>query len=283
MSIINKREFTVEKDGKTVNLAAIRPNQTVKQRAEIEYAKAWGAYLQEKGLILESALWDSLRKKNLWDEDKQKELDEIDKNLNECEDMLPDEKGKVKQKGVTLSKAREAAIKMRINRIKRVTLLSDFTKLKSNTIEGLSDNAKFNYLVSQCIVHADTKKPYFESLQHYIERAEDQDAIKAASEFATLYYNFDPDFDKNLPENRFLLKYKMCRDGDLSLIDKQGNLVDVFGNKVNEDGTPFGKPLETEDFDVEDDWSDKEAKEDEVKTEDVASTEAEKELGTVEA
>lgn len=278
MAIVNKREFTVQKDGKDVTLAAIRPTQTVKQRAEIEYAKAWGAYVQEKGLILETALWDSLRKKNLWDEDKQKELDEIDKNLNECEDMLPDDKGKVKQKGVTLSKAREAAIKMRINRVRRVNLLSDFTKLKSNTVEGLSDNAKFNYLVSQCIVHADTKKPYFENLQNYMDRSEDLDAIKSANEFATLYYNFDPDFDKNLPENRFLLKYKMCRDGDLSLIDKQGNLVDIVGNKVNEDGTPAGEVPVTEDFEVEDDWNDKV----EVK-EDVFVPKSTEELGTAEA
>lgn len=256
MAIVNKKEFKIQKDGKEVTLAAIRPNQTIKQRAEIEYAKAWGSYVQEKGLILETALWDSLKKKNLWDEDKQKELDEVDKQLNECEDMLPDEKGKVKQKGVTLSKAREAAIKMRINRIRRVNLLKDFTELKSHTVEGLSDNARFNYLVSQCIVHADTKKPYFENLQAYLDKADELDSVQSAREFAQLYYNFDPDFDKNLPENRFLLKYKMCRDGDLSLVDKQGNLVDILGNKVNEDGSPIGEVVVKEDFDVEDDWND---------------------------
>lgn len=255
MAVVNKKEFTVDKDGKEVKLTVIRPSQAVKQRSEIEYSKAWGTYAKEPGILLETALWDTLRKKNLWDDDRQKQLDEIDKSMTENEKLLPDENGKVKQKGVTMSQARKAAINMRINRMKRVTLLSDVTKLRSNTCEGLSENSKFNYLVSQCTVYADTGKPYFASLQDYLDRANDKDAETAASEFATLYYDYDKDFDKSLPENAFLLKHKMCND-KLSLTDKDGNLVDIEGNKIDDKGERLDKPKESDEvFEIEDDWN----------------------------
>jgi len=253
---VNKIEFKVEKDGKEVILAAVRPNQEVKHQAEMEYAKAWSKYVRD-GLILESTLWDHLRKQNIWDNEKQNRLDEIDKRLNENQDKLPDEKGKVKQKGVTLSQAREAAIQMRIDRVQRVNLLREVTRLTSNTCEGMANNDKFNYLVSKCIVTGDTNNPYFLSLKDYLDRANDPTSEKAAQEFATLYYNHDPDFDKNLPENQFLLKYKMCR-GDLSLVDKDGNLVDIVGNKVDENGFVIEAPkVDVETFEIEDDWNPK--------------------------
>lgn len=253
--IVNKREFTVEKDDGKVDLVALRPTQEIKNKAEVERAKAWSLYLKE-GVILEATLWDTLRKLNLWDNEKENQLKKIDESLTECEQMLPDVNGKVKKKGVTLTQAREAAIKMRINRMARVQLLTEYTKYKNNTCEGKAESDKFNFLVSQCIVHADTKKPYFASLKDYLDKADQPDTEKAAYEFSVLYYNYDPDFDKNLPENQFLLKYKMCRD-DLSLIDKDGDLVDLAGKKVDENGELLDKPVvpEVETFEVENDWN----------------------------
>lgn len=254
MPIVNKREFTVKVDDKDINLAAIRPNQAVRQKSEIEYAKAWASYVKQ-GMILEVNLWSELRKQKLWDEDKQKQLEEIDKRLDEHQSMLPDEKGKVKKSGITLKKARDAAIQMRIDRIERVRLLSDFTRLKNNTCEGFADNTKFNYLVSNCIVYADTNKPYFTSLDDYLERSTNDDVIKAAEEFAYLYYEHDPDFDKSLPENKFLVKHNMCRKDNLALINKDGELVDIVGNKVDENGDVLVDKKVEEEFDITDDWN----------------------------
>lgn len=255
MMIVNKKEFTVKKDDKEVKLVALRPTQAIRQRSEIEYAKAWGAYAKESGMLLEIALWDTLRKKNLWDDDRQKKLDEINKKMEENEKLLPDENGKVKKKGVTLSQARKAAIDIRIGRMERVRLLSDMTRLRQNTCEGLSENTRFNYLVSECIKYADTGDRYFASLQDYLERSNDKDAELAASEFANLYYDYDKDFDKNLPENSFLLKHKMCRE-DLSLTDKNGNLVDIDGNLIDDKGERLDKPKESDEvFELEDDWN----------------------------
>lgn len=249
--IVNKKEFTVKKaDGTEVNLAVIRPNQELKHKAELEYNKAWGEYLRQ-GIIIEDTLWDILRKKKLWDDDKQEKLDQIDKEIAECLDQLPDDKGKVKVKGVTMKKAREAAIKLRGLRYERVGLLSQVTKHKNNTCEGLAQTDQFNFLVWQCIVDPNTKKPYFSSLQDYKERSEDPDVNEAASQFANLYYGYDPDFDKNLPENQFLLKNKMCNT-DLALIDRDGDLANVDGTKFK---TEEEAPVEVETFDIEDDWN----------------------------
>ena len=57
-----------------------------------------------------------------------------------------------------------------------------------------------------------------------------------------MMYGLDEDFEKGLPENEFLVKYKLA-DESLRLIDKQGRfvtrdgqLIDEFGFIVDEEG-----------------------------------------------
>jgi len=57
----------------------------------------------------------------------------------------------------------------------------------------------------------------------------------AASNLAMMLYGIDPDYEKRLPENEFLKKYKFV-DNELNFIDKQGRRVDSEGRLVNEDG-----------------------------------------------
>jgi len=50
-----------------------------------------------------------------------------------------------------------------------------------------------------------------------------------------MLYGIDPDYEKRLPENEFLKKYKFV-DDQLNYIDKKGRRVDSEGRLVNEDG-----------------------------------------------
>ena len=52
---------------------------------------------------------------------------------------------------------------------------------------------------------------------------------------AGMVSNYDPEFEKNLPENKFLKKYGFC-DDKYRLIDKEGHLVDAEGNKLDSNG-----------------------------------------------
>jgi hypothetical protein len=50
-----------------------------------------------------------------------------------------------------------------------------------------------------------------------------------------MLYGLDPDYDKNLEENKFLKEFKFV-DDDLRFINKGGHLVDIDGKLVDEDG-----------------------------------------------
>ena len=53
-------------------------------------------------------------------------------------------------------------------------LISSRTNLDNNTAEGQADNARFNYLVSCCLVYSDNKKGYFNSYEDYLNRSSEE-------------------------------------------------------------------------------------------------------------
>jgi hypothetical protein len=137
--------------------------------------------------------------------------------------------------GISLKQAKSIAIKMKRLREELRDLIAVKTNLDSHTAEGQADNARFNYLVSVCLVHADTKKPYFNSYEDYLNKSSDLIAILGAQKLASIMYGLDSDFEKKLPENKFLLKYKLVNDS-LDYIDSKGRLVDEEGRLVDKDG-----------------------------------------------
>jgi hypothetical protein len=52
---------------------------------------------------------------------------------------------------------------------------------------------------------------------------------------ASMVYGLDNDFEKTLPENKFLHKYKFV-DEKLRLVDKQGRLIDAEGRLIDDKG-----------------------------------------------
>jgi flagellar basal body rod protein FlgG len=72
-------------------------------------------------------------------------------------------------------------------------------------------------------------------LEDYLSRADDPAAFKGAQVLANMLYGLDNDYEKNLPENKFLIKYKFVNDS-LRFINKDGKLTDKDGRLVDEDG-----------------------------------------------
>lgn len=232
-TVMNKKTFEVEIDGKKVELAVQRPDLAKQQRGQLIYSREFCRLVKpedgKRGAIVRGALEGVMREQGLWDDNKQRKWEELNRKLLEGEKTLAT--GRIK-----LSKAREVAIGMRRDRYELSRLLSDRNSLDANTAEAQAENARFNYLVSVCTVYADTGKPYFKSEEDYLNQAATEVGNQAAVLFSQLYFNLDEDFEKNLPENRFLLKYRLCREKDLHLIDKDGNLIDAEGRRVDEKG-----------------------------------------------
>lgn len=204
------------------------------------------------GAIVRKALDDMLVAQGLWSAEQQAKVDKIDQEIR-------DKLIQLKKGGVKISEARDLAVEIRIARMQRSLLLSERNVHDDLTAEAISDNAKFDYLVSVC-VKDEEGRPVFTDVEDYKEKAEANNAYAsdAAAKLATMLYGMDEDWEAKLPENQFLKKFNFI-DEDLRLVNKEGKFVtkdgklidndfryvnedgeyiDVDGNRIDKDGLP---------------------------------------------
>jgi len=225
--------FNVSIDGKEVEFLIRSPSLNDQREAQKIYNQAFSDAVKS-GCIVRGRLDDLLKEQGLWDDAKQAKLNTIQQGLLDNEKALA--KG-----GISLNAAKSIAIQMKTLRDDLRDLISVRTNLDNHTGEGQADNARFNYLVSSCLVYKDSKKPYFSNYEDYLNRASESVAIRGAQVLANMLYGLDNDYEKKLPENKFLLKYKLVND-DLRFINKEGKLVDSEGRLVDE----FGRYINAE-------------------------------------
>lgn len=223
----NKKVIKVEIGGKEVELAVLRPNAKVRQDAQKVYNKAFRDAV-ESGAILRAKIESVMREQKLWDDAKEAELRKLQAQIS-------DKERKIRGGGIKLSEARELAIQLRRDRGELRALNSERMSLDNNSCEAQADNAQFNFFVSACTVHANDGKPYFKSYEDYMSKEDDPAVGPAASALAKIIYNLEDDYEKKLPENQFLTKYKFA-DDSLHLIDKQGRKIDADGRLVDQEG-----------------------------------------------
>jgi len=85
------------------------------------------------------------------------------------------------------------------------------------------------------VVYNDTKQPYFNNMEDYLNRSTDSVGLLGAQNLANMLYGLDNDYESNLPENKFLKKFKFI-DSKLRLVDKKGRLIDADGRLIDESG-----------------------------------------------
>lgn len=226
--------FKCNVDGTEKEFEIVAASLAAQREAMKVYNQAFSDAVKS-GSIVRAKLDDLLRDQGLWNETKDREFATLQKQILDKERALA--KG-----GISLKQARAIAVDMKNLRIKLRDLISVKTELDTHTAEGQADNARFNYLVSQCVVYKDTKKPYFSSYEDYLNRNSELVAILGAQRMASIMYGLDSDFEKKLPENKFLIKYKLV-DDNLNYVDdknrrvdEDGRLIDANGRFINEEG-----------------------------------------------
>lgn len=222
-----KEVFKVEKDGKEVEYAVVSPKSSDSQKADVIHGKAFADAVRNKALF-RASLDAHMKEQGLWNDEKEKEYKDLTKSINDME-------YKLKRGGIRASEAREIAIEMRKNRVQLRDLITERTSLDANTAEGKAENARFNCLVSLCLVDNKTGNPIYKDMNDYLENANNEEAFKGAQILAQMMYGLDKDFEKNLPENRFLYEYGFV-DDELRLVNKDNQLIDLNGRVINEDG-----------------------------------------------
>jgi len=220
--------FTIFVDGKNQEFTVRSPSLADQRESQKVYNQAFSDAVKS-GCIVRARLDDLLKEQGLWDDTKQIKFNTIQQELLDYEKSLA--KG-----GISLKSAKEIAVKMKSLREDLRELISVRTNLDNHTAEGQADNARFNYLISACLVYSSNKeRKYFKDYAEYLSRASESIAIKAAQVLANMLYGLDNDYEKKLPENKFLVKYKFV-DEKLRLVNEKGHLVDADGRLVDEYG-----------------------------------------------
>lgn len=245
---MNELTFKVGDNEYKVRQPSLQENNEAKKVYNVAFNEALAAKSP-----LQIKMADILKEQGLWSDDKQAQYDKLNKDILEREFTL--HKG-----GIYKSKAREIAIKIKNLREELNALFTPMSNFRIRTCEGQAENAKFDYLVSVCVVYTDGR-PYFSSYEDYLNRSNDAVAIVGAGKFADLHYRLNDDFQSDLIENKFLKehgfvddKYRLIdskgrlisEDGRLinedgNLVDENGNLVDVLGHKIDKDGQFMGE------------------------------------------
>lgn len=224
---IKTKTFTVKIDDVEKAILVRSPSLNDQREAQKIYNQAFTDAIKSKSVV-RAKLDDLLEDQGLWNTEKQKTFTDLQKELLDGEKKLA--KG-----GFSLNEAKDLAIRMKVVRDEIRDLISVRTSLDNHSAEGQADNARFNYLVSVCVVYNDSKEPVFTNLEDYMNRSTEEVAILGAQNLANMVYGLDNDYESNLPENKFLKKYKFV-DDKLRLVDKKGRLVDAEGRLINEDG-----------------------------------------------
>tara|TARA_R100001163_G_scaffold55256_1_gene42678 strand:- start:3130 stop:3990 length:861 start_codon:yes stop_codon:yes gene_type:complete len=242
---MDDNDFKVIKGKEELELTVKSPSPKNQRESQKIYNRTFSDALNS-GSIVRARLDDVMKEQKLWDDKKEQQYQNIQKNILDNERALA--KG-----GIPLSKAKKHAKEMQELRGQLQTLISERTTLDSHTAEGQADNAKFNFLVSCCVVYKDTNQPYFEGYEDYNKRAIEPAAIIGAQKLANMLYGLDDDFERNLPENKFLHKYKFVDDelrpinSDGRLVDDEGRLIDEYGRFIDDKGNRVdieGNPLD---------------------------------------
>lgn len=224
---MNLDTFKIFVDGREQEFTIKSPTLADQREAQKVYNQAFSDAVKS-GCIVRARLDDLLKEQGLWDDNKQIRFNTLQQQLLDSEKTLA--KG-----GISLKTAKDIAVRMKSLREDLRELISVRTNLDNHTAEGQADNARFNYLISCSLVYSSTKDKYFKTYEEYLTRASEPIAVKAAQVLANMLYGLDSDYEKKLPENKFLIKYKFV-DAKLRLVNKDGKLVDTEGRLIDEWG-----------------------------------------------
>lgn len=230
---MNEKEIKYVEDGIDKWLYVIKPASKQHSEAAIIASKTFAKLVTDKDehgnptCILRSQLNEYMKANNLWTDEQEDKLKELIKNIRKNLRKLS--KGNIK-----LVDAKEVAIDIRRDRIEQTLLLSKQTELDGFTVEGQIENVRFDYLVSVCVLDQNRNR-MFETMDDYTKASDSEHVIEAATELSAIIYGLDDNWQQDLPENKFLTKYKFVNK-DLHLVNKDNHIVDTDNNLVDDNG-----------------------------------------------
>lgn len=222
-------------DGNDVTVFVIPPSKSDYREADVVEKKMFAKLINEKDengkstAILRSRLYEIAEQQGLWDEEKSEQEIALARKINENIDKL-------KKGGIKLSEGRELALEITECRQKINAMHAPLSDLKRYSVESQCMDAAFEFLFVKCLRDEDGNQIY-QTVEEYKDGPDHPWLFEASSYFANSYYGLEDNWENELPENKFLIKYKF--------VDEELNFIDKDGNKVTRDGTPV-KEVEEE-------------------------------------
>lgn len=223
---IQKELNTKTEDGKPLKLNIKSPTALELQKAQMESNKVFRMAVESRSL-LRANLTRFLIEQGLWSEDTQKRLEELGSKIYAKEKLLL-------AGGMKRSEAKAICLEIKEYRLEQAKLLFAQRQHDIYTAESQAENAKFDFLVSVCVLNEEGER-YFKNLDDYKNRATEEAAAEAAGLLAEIVNGYDPEWENKLPENRFLLQHGFVND-KFQFINKAGELVDSEGRRIDSDG-----------------------------------------------
>jgi len=215
-------------------MKAVKPTLKQKTEANLVKSKTFARLLRDKDVLLQSELVKAAEDRGLWDDAKQKKLDEIRTKILDGTAQLQRGGKTLTGEKFTREDAKKLSLEMMDLRAKFLELNSVLDNFQKYTCESQSEQAEFDYLCSVCILN-DDDTPVFSDMSDYLNRAGEPEVQAAAAEVSTLLNNYDPGWYDKLPEVAFLLKYKFINE-DYQLINEEGKIINESGKLVNKEG-----------------------------------------------
>jgi hypothetical protein len=230
MSKDKEKVIDVSLDDKDLKIVVKKPGNVLMSSAQRVGAKAWTDCVRE-GIMTKKELEKFMNAQGIWDKDKDEKQKSITDAIFSMEKQLY-VGGKNGQ--LRASEGKRIAIEMRRKRNELRELISERLSLEQNTAESISDNSKFDFLVSSCTFYENGQKVY-NDMDDYKQRSDDALAYAAATALAGMLYSVDKDFEEKLPENKFLKMFHFV-DDNLSLVNDKGETVDLENRRIDSSG-----------------------------------------------
>ena len=216
-----------------VQLEIRKPTNRQLLEAEKVYKKAFRDAL-DNGAMLRKKLGSYMQEQGLWTKEQEEKYDKVIKEINLLDYQI--NKGKdLDGKKLKLSQAKDMAFELADKRLEFRDLIAERQELDHLTAEGQADTERFSYLVYLCTYDYLTQKPLYSSYEEYQDKGNEPEAVEAAKKVGEIVYDVDPNYEKELTENKFLRRFKFA-DNDNNLINQEGQRIDREGNLVDEEG-----------------------------------------------
>lgn len=225
-----RKEITIkESSGKEVKLFVKKPNYDEVDEADKVYATKVASLVRQNGnkkLLLRSEIDKYLRETGVWTTEDEKKVAEVNKQI---EDLLT----KLRKGGLKLSEGRKLCLDIFDKRNEIVRIMSKRRIFDDTTIEAMAESDRVDYLVYVCTVYEDGSN-YWDSFEDMKNDKISQAYQKGYVAVMDIVFGINAEFEKKLPENRWLKKYGFI-DEDLNFLDrKTGKRVDKNGNPIEE-------------------------------------------------